>query len=93
MNGFPHDQPEVSAAARAYVGRTLKLRITEREHPRIGTVKQYHLDDSQMEAELLSLSGDVRIFPPGWGGTMDYQPGRLNFTVDENGVITTAYLG
>jgi hypothetical protein len=93
MDILPPDEPGLPEAVRAYLGRTVKLRITERELPRIGTVKRYQLDDPQMEVELLSLSGDVRIFPPGWGGTMDYQPGRLNFTVDENGVITKAYLG
>lgn len=93
MNPFPQPKREVPEAARAYIGRTLKLRVTERDHPRIGKVKIYHLDDPQMEAELLALSPNVRIFPPGWGGTMDNDPFRLNFIVEEDGTISRAYRG
>jgi hypothetical protein len=84
---------EPSDDAKAFVGKTLRLRITEFDYPPIGKVKQYELDDPKMEARLLALAADVRIFPPGTGGTMDFNPFRLNFSIDENGVIDRAYRG
>lgn len=84
---------EPSAAAKAFVGQTLRLRVTGINYPPIGLVKRYQLDDPEMEARLLALGPDVRIYPPGTGGTMDFLPFRLNFSINENGIIDRAYLG
>lgn len=93
MNSLRRMRPEPSDAAKAFVGQTLRLRVTEFDYPPIGMVKQYELDDPEMEAKLRALASSVRIFPPGTGGTTDSKPFRLNFSVDENGVITRAYMG
>lgn len=71
----------------------MRLRVTEFDYPPIGMVKRYQLDDPEMEARLHALGHDVRIFPPGTGGTMDFLPFRLNFSVNENGIIDRAYVG
>jgi len=84
---------EPSDAAKAFVGQVLRLRVTEFDYPPIGMVKQYELDDPEMESRLHALAADVRIFPPGTGGTLNFLPFRLNFIVDENGIITRAYMG
>jgi hypothetical protein len=93
MNSPIRMRAEPSEAAKAFVGQSLRLRVTEFDYPPIGMVKQYELDDPEMEARLLALASEVRIFPPGSGGTMNFRPFRLNFSVDEHGVITQAYMG
>lgn len=41
----------------------------------------------------ISFDGPVRIIHPGTAVTKDYRTNRINFDIDENGIITRIYCG
>ena len=43
--------------------------------------------------EALTFDGPMRIIPPGARVTMDFRPDRINFDLDENGVVTRVRCG
>lgn len=89
----PRMRTQPPAEAEAFVGQYVRLRIKEFEVKPIGMVKQYKLDDPEMEAKLMALSSNVVILPPGYATTMNYDPFRLNISVDADGLISRVYMG
>ncbi len=78
------------------VGRKVTLEVTERvrgegENKRV--YESYKVNDPQFVEEVNNISTNNRIFPPGTGGTMDYQMFRLNVYIDENGIVTDVSYG
>jgi len=84
---------EPSDAAKAFVGQVLRLRIKEVVDPDFGTVRRYEIADRKKKSQMLALGKRVRIFLPGDCGTMNVDVFRLNFSVDESGLITHTYMG
>lgn len=78
------------------VGRKVTLEVTERvrgegENKRV--YESYKVNDPQFVEEVNNISTNNRIFPPGTGGTMDYQMFRLNVYIDETGIVTDVSYG
>jgi hypothetical protein len=48
----------------------------------------YTVDDPSFVGMVKEMYPDVRIFPPGTGGTTDWQPFRTNIYVDKDGIVT-----
>lgn len=81
------------AEAQEFVGKYVKLRIKEFEVKSIGKVKQYLLDDPEMEAKLNALSAGVVLLPPGYATTMNHDPFRMNVVIEADGLISRIYMG
>lgn len=78
------------------VGRKVILEVTERvrgEGENKTVYESYKVNDPQFVEEVNNISTNNRIFPPGTGGTMDYQMFRLNVYIDENGIVTDVSYG
>ena len=75
------------------IGKKIKLR--EEVHTFSGKpTTVYHLDDPEVEQEIRNeIGGEVRIFPPGWGGTSDYKQFRTTIYVDQDGIVTDVKQG
>jgi len=76
-----------------FVGQKVKLKVKTKKldlhELGIREYKSYELDDPEMVTKLKETFGEnVRIFPPGTCGTMDFQQWRTNVYIDKNGIIT-----
>lgn len=78
------------------VGRKVNLEATEKEIKIGKNIKKctyYKMIDPEFEKEVDNISGNSRIFPPGTAGTMDYQAGRLNVYINEEGIVDKVSYG
>lgn len=54
----------------------------------------YTLVDDDFAADVAAMYGeDARIQHPGWGGTMDWEPSRVNVILNEDGLVTDVRYG
>jgi hypothetical protein len=51
------------------------------------------LNEGLVAEQLQAMNRPYRILPPGSMMTMDYSPSRVNFELDENGVVKRIFCG
>lgn len=51
------------------------------------------LNEEEVARQMEALGRPYRVLPPGSMMTMDYSPSRVNFDVDENGIVSRIWCG